>query len=447
MKTRQLNKKKLKKFINENGFFYTAKIEVFENAPGEIKKNIPDGATYFEGIVSDGELNRNGYKIRPKALMNSWKDYKNNPVILLGHDPNDPVGQTLNASLINADGSGGVKIAGYIFDDMTDGAFGRGLLKAFSTGTIIEQVEFENIKTGEVKSETEFRALRNEQGWGAWMDDWIMVAIQVDWVESSLVSLPSNKKALLTQKDAIKLYFEDDLNEEGAREVAKNEEGGEEEEKPEEEAPAPEEKPAEEKKDDKVEEPTEQPKAEEGEGTEKAGDTPAASDKPAEKSEGAEEEPKPEPAKAEEKIAISKADRIKLEQVNELLIATLEATVAASEDEEKKEDPKAEGKPATDKAAEGEQPAAKALTGDEEIAEEQAKIEVAPEIKNALQALVDINLALEKELAEAKEKLSKVPNKKGLAIASQFTEPKKEDKKPTAGDAVLALLRDANFAV
>ena len=44
------------------------KLNAFEkNAPIEFEDKIPEGAMYFEGIASNGDLNRNGYMIRPDA--------------------------------------------------------------------------------------------------------------------------------------------------------------------------------------------------------------------------------------------------------------------------------------------------------------------------------------------------------------------------------------------
>lgn len=465
MNTRQLNKKKMKKFINENGFFYTAEMTLFKDAPSEQSPNIPEGATYFECIVSDGELNRNGYKIRPKALMDSWQTYKTNPVILLGHDPNQPVGQALNASLLSADGKGGVKLAGYIFDDLTEGRFSRNLLRGFSTGTIIEAVEFENTTTGEVISEEDFRKFNWEEQYSG---DWIMVAIAVDWVESSAVSLPSNKKALLTKKDAIELYLKEELNEDGARlknnetENEKTEEDPkdpEEKKEPEKETEVETEKPASEVEADDKTEKTEEVESKEGEGSETAGEKPADSEKPVEKTEAAEEETKPTEEKTDDKILISIADRAKLEAASNLLLKTLEATMAESE-EKKKDEEKAESeseKTEEEKPADGEKPKAEgesedeksktdASTEGEEKKDEKATLEVAPQIKAALVELVSINQTLEKENADLKDKLSKVPNRKGLTINSQFNSDTKA-KKPEAGAMVLELLKNAGFAV
>lgn len=440
-----LNKKELKRFVSENGFFCSTTLDLSKNAPDDIASKIPEGATYFEGVVSNGELNRNGYIIRPQALIDSLAIYMENPIILLQHNMNRPVGQNIGATMRGEKGKEEIFVQGFVFDDMTDGAFGRGLLRALSTGHITLEVEFENVKTGEIKSVEEFRAMRDEMGYfGDWEEEWVMAVTKLEWVEYSLVSIPSNRKSLITKKNAIEAYFsEEKFSEKTLNELAKNEEGEEEK--------------SEEKKEDQVEEKKEEEQKTEapteGDGAENSGEKPEAkTEETAEKSgegEGATESEGGE--EGQNKIKISKADREKLQAMSAVLIETLEATVAAEEDGEKEEEKEemAEDK-AEEKAEQSKtETSMKAVPaeGEEALEGEAAKLEVAPEVKNALLTLVTINTQLEKEVHELKTIVSKIPNLKGLAIISQFPLKGEEAKKLPEGEALLGILRETGFNV
>ncbi len=507
MKKKSLGKKEVKTYVNKNGFYFPFKLQKNAVAPKGV--TVPEGATYFEGIASDGELNRNGYIIRGQALMDSAPSYMTNPIILLGHDPDCPVGNATDVQPNGKDAKNGVKISGYIFDDMTDGAFGRDLLKGISTGAIPTAYEFQNTKTGEVLSVEQFQELREEQGYfGDWEQDWTIAVTAVDWVENSLTTLPSNRKALVTQKNAIEAFFsgekfcEDSLRKFSKMDEAKmqacscdncdcsdcakcecddcmcktcdcvnknsikkNEAEETTEVKKEEEKT--EEKPAEETKDEKPEETTttesEKPKEGESKEAETTGEKPEASETTGEKS-GETETATADTTEAKtDKIKISLADRNRLKAAAELLTKTLEATVAEGEEEQKPDAPKEEakpaenaeetksGKPAEEVKPDAENAGGKTLDGEEGEVENMLKtdekIDVHPEVKNVILTLVSLNTVLEKENKENKALLAKVPNKKGFIINSQFNQEKPEDKKPSKGEALLSFLRGNGFNV
>lgn len=453
-----MKKKTLKKFLNENGFFYNSmKLDTSKNAPNGV--TVPEGAKYFEGVVSNGELNRNGYIIRPQALIDSLGVYMMNPIILLGHDTDQPIGRCLSAVARGANGKEQeIFVTGYIFDDLTEGRFGRGLLNALSTGHITEEVEFENSETGEVLSAEEFRKFNWEEQYNG---NWIMAVTKLEWVEFSSVSIGSNRKSLITSKNAIEAFVKSekfcanalrdvlgaDLDEEveEKEEEKKDAQEGEKTEVEVKKEEGGEEKPA--------EQTTTETEPKEEEAANDAATAPAATEEPAAKSGEGESA---EPAKGDEevnKIRISKADREKLQAEANKINAALEATIAINDEEptEKAEEKKAEAEPVK---AEEEKPK-EALSGDEEKApvEEKpegnsVKIEVAPEVKNALIELVKLNAELTKEVAALELKLSKVPNIKGLAVVSQFKgEAEKKDNKPEAGQAILSMLQQCGFNV
>lgn len=446
-KPKAIGKKELKKFINENGFFYSMTIDLKKNAPDAYATQIPEGATYFEGVVSNGELNRNGYIIRPQALINSLADFMLNPVILLQHETDEPIGHCLSAEARGSGSTQEVFVRGYIYDDLTEGRFGRGLFRGLSTGHIPQEVEFENSKTGQVISEEDFRKFNWEEQMNG---DWIMCVTKLEWVEFSLVAIGSVRKALITAKNSIQAFLNNKkISENSVRGIVGNEaEEGEEEkegeEKPAEETPAPEAKTEEEGQPNEDSKPPV-----EGEDSENAGETPAAStDEPAEKSGEGEGESSGEQVEGN-KIRISKADRERLQNAANVLVKTLEATMA--DEEETKEEPKAESEQKAEDKPADEQPAGEAKV--EESKEVQGAeqnsaqpIQVAPEIKAALQALVDLNFTLEGKVRTLEAKLAKVPVKRGLSITSQFNTPT-EKPKQSASEALVTMLRANGFAV
>lgn len=225
---KNFSKKELKDYVNEHGFFSNALIDRTEtNAPAGLKDQIPEGAMYFKAIASNGDLNRNGYIIREKAFKAAIQQYMENPVILLQHDMNQPVGRVLRAN----GGQEGIQIEGYIYDEYTNNRFSKGLFNAVSTGHLTEGLEFQNETTNEVITEEEFQALPwKDKSSGAW----VMAVTALDWLENSIVSIGANRKSLVKNKDLVKNYVEALKNEAG--------ESDEEKKKKEEEAKAKEEK-------------------------------------------------------------------------------------------------------------------------------------------------------------------------------------------------------------
>ena len=109
------SKKQLKEFINKNGSFNQMQINTIK-APDGV--NMPEDAKYFKGIASNGDMNRNGYVIEPEAFKNSIKSYMENPVILLQHDANKPIGKCTKAEVT----SKGLEVEGYVVKSQMDEA-------------------------------------------------------------------------------------------------------------------------------------------------------------------------------------------------------------------------------------------------------------------------------------------------------------------------------------
>lgn len=206
---RSMSKKELKDYVNANGFFLQHKITLRTNAPAADapgRELVPNGAIYFRGIASTGEINRNGYIIRESAWQNAIPEYlSTNPAILLQHDSERPIGRCVWAQLT----PNGLEVAGYIFDEETDERFSKGLFGALSTGHIDVTVEFENTETKQILSEDEYwgKISSGEIGWGS-DNGWVLAVTELDWVEFSVVTIGSNKKSVITRTNAITNYFE-----------------------------------------------------------------------------------------------------------------------------------------------------------------------------------------------------------------------------------------------
>lgn len=197
-----MSKKELKDMVNSKGGFITSILEISVNAPESMQSRVPEGAIYFEGLASNGDLNRNGYKIRPEAWKKAISSYMENPVILLQHNQDKLIGHCLDAYVDNE----GLHVAGYVFDEYTDGKFSKGLYKALSTGHITLDVEFEEKETGKVITEEEFRAINS---WDKY-DNYVMCVTALDFLEWSIVALPSNKKGLISHRNAIIGYLQNE---------------------------------------------------------------------------------------------------------------------------------------------------------------------------------------------------------------------------------------------
>lgn len=278
----KLSKKELKNYINERGGFHQLMINaVDKEPPAKYKNDIPEGAIYFEGVASTGELNRNGYIIREKAWKEAGESYMENPVILLQHEAKEVCGKCLWYQVSKE----GLKVGGYIYDDLTEGRFGRGLLRALSTGHITEEVEFENEETGQVLSEEEFRKLSYEERYEN--NTWILCVTKLDWVEFSLVAIGSNRKSLIKSNQAIMNYLKEKVekNNNDEEKETKNPASSENGEEKAESAPDAGENP------DEKSSAAEGEKAEGGEGSteEKAGESPESTDGEESTTEGGEE--------------------------------------------------------------------------------------------------------------------------------------------------------------
>lgn len=402
-------KKAVKRDINKNGFFINMPMKLKKNVPDEYKDNVPEGAVYFEGIASNGDINRNGYIIRENAWKDAISGYFENPVILLQHDMDKPIGQGIWAKVTK----NGLEVGAYVFDEYTDKKFSRGLFRALSTGHYTMEAEFENEETKEVLSEEEFIAKYNPDR-SFWTGEiippagWVLAVTKLEWVEFSVVSIGSNRRSMVTHQNAILHYLKNKYE--------KNTDGDDEEDK----------------------EPTDESlKAiEKEEGEDKSGTDTATEDKPV-------EEPKPD-EKGEEKVEVPAEPEVKEEEKKEDVTPDAKNTVPdaipTEEPVKEGENPSEQPESKPEEKKEGEE---EGSSGDpvEKTPEEGAEKKPTEsnsiaglstnEVKTAFNKLYELNglqtvriEELEKENTELRQKLN-MPVRKGLAHSGSGVEKQK----------------------
>lgn len=441
----------------------------------EQRAEILANATYFKGVSSSGDLNRNGYIIRSKAWKPAIEAYlSENPVILLQHNMENVIGHTLTAR-VSVDK---LITEGIIFaDQMPEAsakAFERGQLKALSTGHYSKEVEWENQDTGQILNDEQFRELPWED---RIKDFWVMAVTALEWIEQSLVGIGSNRESMITLKDAKMNYFQNTFGEDVTK-MAKNDvediveptdEDIAKEEKIELEPESPDseednevevvEEPAE-----VVEEPTIKPTPEDGEKVEEGEleeevelteEEKAAEETPVEPTveeviEPATEEKKPDkvetPAEPEtEKVEEEgktgeevETEKVETETVKDLLqegADTIKENLAVEEKEEVVEPEK-------------ETPETLSIRCDENLMADLEKNGLT-EVKDFIAGLVEMNKAQVVKIDELLTIIDSVPKIKGLSIASQFAKKDVEATKNdlgTDGSSIVGAFEKAGLA-
>lgn len=210
----EMDKKELKRFVNENGWFTHFETNTFKpkkEAPEKYKNDIPDDAFYFEAVASSWAKNLNGYIIRPKAWNNAIQDFLQNWSLFYQHNTDAPLGRPLWAE-VEWDL---LKIGGYVTnandDRFANGNIWNWIVRGISTGHITNAVEFVNDKTGEVLSENEFtKKYTYEDYWMFWTiieEGWTLAVTALDWLETSFVTVPSNRDSGVLAINAIGNYL------------------------------------------------------------------------------------------------------------------------------------------------------------------------------------------------------------------------------------------------
>lgn len=164
---------------------------------------LPSDIVYFEGVVSNGDKNRNGYKIESNAwFFDKWKyvkDFLATWSVLYNHNDNEPIGRPLAFEL--AENWDDVNVAWYVWDDLVENRFWRKLIMWLSTGHITHESVYENTDTKQRVDSKDFWDLiwSDNKVWDEywnWLWDWIVTKAEI--AEFSPVGVRSNRWATMT---------------------------------------------------------------------------------------------------------------------------------------------------------------------------------------------------------------------------------------------------------
>ena len=156
--------------------------------PFKVKMGEDDDDVKIKGPVyvgNDAMLDRHSELVDMKAIMNAWKGYSNNPVILYNHSKTyGVIGRMLEVKMADMDGMK-VPVGTAIIDSGEKDIvrkIRKGMLKAFSIGFIAKAA------VKECKDE----------------DSCYMKFTEIDWVETSVVDVPASPNALFSVEKSIR---------------------------------------------------------------------------------------------------------------------------------------------------------------------------------------------------------------------------------------------------
>lgn len=156
-------------------------------------------ATKIEGYASTPDPDRYDDIVEPKAFMEALDLYMKNPVVLLQHNMDKPIGTVEKASIDEK----GLRVTALIEDEETCEKIEAGILRTFSIGFMPLEVAFRHKETGMEISLDSYNSLYWED-----MKKYFRVIKKVDLAEISVVSVPANGHALFNVQKSLKLYFD-----------------------------------------------------------------------------------------------------------------------------------------------------------------------------------------------------------------------------------------------
>jgi len=142
-----------------------------------------DGKLKIKGFASTPDLDRYDDVIKPEAFANAMKTYMKNPIVLLGHDSNKPIGTVTEYSL----DAKGLEVTVKLVNN-TDDCFEKiqnKTLRGFSIGWICNDCIFREEGTKFIREVT-----------------------ALDLVEISVVATPANPSTLFTLSKSLKKMFD-----------------------------------------------------------------------------------------------------------------------------------------------------------------------------------------------------------------------------------------------
>lgn len=176
------------------------KLVQFQVSIDNVEIRAEDWKVIIEGYASTPDIDRYNSIITTEAIAGGMENYLKNPVILLGHDMDKPIGKMVSYNVEN----GGLRIKAEVSQD-TDGIIKQikdWVVKGFSIWFYALAWSYET-KQGvplSALSETEIDELSYE--------DVIRKITKIELLEISVVALPANPNALFTLTRALKDFFE-----------------------------------------------------------------------------------------------------------------------------------------------------------------------------------------------------------------------------------------------
>lgn len=173
------------------------------------------GATLkIRGMASTKNLDRYNEIVEPSAFLDSIDLFMKNPVMLLQHNMNKPIGRFTSLNM-TADG---LEVEGEVLhnDDGVIDKIKSGVLQAFSVGFIPKKYEVKDEKGNllateeEIEGNVNFAQLFNNKN--------IKTITELELVEISVVSIPSNVRSLFGVTESATKFF-DNLQKDWAAEI------------------------------------------------------------------------------------------------------------------------------------------------------------------------------------------------------------------------------------
>lgn len=157
----------------------------------------------IEGYASTEEQDRHGDIVAPEAFSKALGVYMKNPVILLQHDLDKPIGKVIRAEARDD----GLFVRAEVFHEETIESIENGVLKAFSIGFYPLLVVAKNVENGEELPLDQWQNLGFEE-----MSKFSPYIKELELVEISIVSVPSNRNSLFTLAKSLKSFIHKNFN-------------------------------------------------------------------------------------------------------------------------------------------------------------------------------------------------------------------------------------------
>ncbi len=176
----------------------------FEQKNIEVKD---DGTLVISGMASTKDLDRYDDVVEPTAFKETLPTFMKNPVMLLQHNANKPIGKFTESKITDD----GLEVKGSVSYD-EDGCIQKikdGILGAFSIGYKPKKYEVRNAEDELIATENGY-----EKGFN-WEDLYekgvVRTIKELDLVEISVVSTPANPNAVFGLEKSVKGFFDEEM--------------------------------------------------------------------------------------------------------------------------------------------------------------------------------------------------------------------------------------------